>query len=190
MKVELMRYRNDSLSFYMNILAIVFNIIFLICVMANLNIVADYIIGIDALVNILFMLFAFLTAEKVKAYLPNWCFVSLALAAVQIARIFIVALPFAQKGQLADFKLVLAIISMVLSTGCLITGFIVSFIRSKKLGVYLAGISAGTVKDSIVDGDNASSGAVSGDNNADFYEGEIMDAMTEAHLTSDDGSDG
>ncbi len=172
MKVELMRYRNDSLSFYMNILAIVFNIVFLICIMANLSIVANYVVGIDALVNIIFMLFAFLTAEKVKAYLPKWCFVSLVLAVVQVARIFVVAIPFANNGQLTGFTLVLAIISMVLSTASLIAGFVVSFIRSRKLKVYLAGIEAGTARDTIVDGE------------------EVMEALTEVELTTDDSVNG
>lgn len=173
MKVELMRYKNDSVSFYMNILAIVFNVVFLICIMANLSIVADYVIGLDALVNIIFMLFAFLTAEKVKAYLPKWCFVSLVLAVVQLVRIFVVALPFAEKGQLTGFTLVLAIVSMVASIGCLIAGFVVSFIRSKALKGYLEGLADGTRKDTIIETSD-----------------EIMEAMTEVELTTDDSANG
>ena len=172
MKVELMRYKNDSLSFYMNILAIVFNVVFLICIMANLSITANYVIGIDALVNIIFMLFAFLTAEKVKAYLPKWCFVSLVLAVVQLVRIFVVALPFATKGELTGFTLVLSIISMILSIACLIAGFVTSFIRSKKLNEYLESIKAGTAVDTIVDSEL------------------LMDALAEVELTTDDSANG
>ncbi len=167
-----MRYKNDSLSFYMNILAIVFNIIFLICIMANLSITANYVIGIDALVNIIFMLFAFLTAEKVKAYLPKWCFVSLVLAVVQLVRIFVVIVPFAGTGELNGFTLVLSIISIVLSIASLIAGFVVSFIRSRKLGAYLEGLANGTARDTIVDGEI------------------LMDALEEVELTTDDSANG
>ena len=167
-----MRYKNDSLSFYMNILAIVFNIIFLICIMANLNITANLVIGIDALVNIIFMLFAFLTAEKVKAYLPKWCFVSLVLAVLQLVRVFYVVIPFASQGELTGFKLILAIASIILSIASLIAGFVVSFIRSKKLGAYMAEVKAGTAVDSIVDGDA------------------VMSATAEVELTTDDSANG
>ena len=153
MKVELMRYKNDSLSFYMNILAIAFNVVFLICIMANLSITADWIIGVDVLVNILFMLFAFLTAEKVKAYLPKWCCLSLVLAAVQIVRIFTIVIPFSGKGELTGVSMILSYVALVGSVAALVVGFITSFIRSKKLGKYLEGVEAGTVKDSIVDGE-------------------------------------
>lgn len=153
MKVELMRYRNDSLSFYMNILAIAFNVVFLIAIMANLSITANAILGVDVLVNILFMLFAFLTAEKVKAYLPKWCYLSIVLSVVQIVRIFTIVIPFANKGELTGAAFVIALLSLIFSIACLVVGFVASNIRSKKLNAYLAGLEAGTAHDTIVDGD-------------------------------------
>ena len=153
MKVELMRYRNDSLSFYMNILAIAFNVVFLICIMANLSITANFVIGVDVLVNILFMLFAFLTAEKVKAYMPNWCYLSIGLACAQIVRLFTVVFPFNAKGELVGAAFIIAMLALILSAISLLAGFVTSFIRSKKLGVYLKEVDAGTARDTIVDGD-------------------------------------
>jgi len=137
----------------MNILAIVFNVVFLISIMANLSINANFIIGLDVLINILFMLFAFLTAEKVKAYLPKWCYLSLVLAAVQIVRIFTVVIPFSAKGELVGAAFVIALVSLIFSVACLIAGFFVSKIRSKKLGEYLKEVEAGTARDTIVDGE-------------------------------------
>lgn len=186
MKVELMRYKNDSLSFYMNILAIVFNVVFLLCIMANLSITGNYITGIDALVNIVFMLFAFLTAEKVKAYLPKWGFVSAGLAVVQVARIFLVALPFAAEGQLTGFLLILAIFSLVASAACLVVGCVTSYIRSKKLSAYLEGLQAGTMCDTIVNGDLGQAFkdvVVEGD-----VEQIVENVMPEAEQTTDDGA--
>ncbi len=153
MKVELMRYRNDSLSFYMNILAIAFNVVFLIAIMANLSITANWIIGVDVLVNILFMLFAFLTAEKVKAYLPKWCYLSIVLAVVQVVRTFTIVLPFNAKGELVGAAFIIALLSLIFSAACLIVGFITSFIRSGKLGGYLKQVEDGVARDTIVDGE-------------------------------------
>lgn len=153
MKVELMRYRNDSLSFYMNILAIAFNVVFLIAIMANLSITANWIIGVDVLVNILFMLFAFLTAEKVKAYLPKWCYLSIVLAVVQVVRTFTIVFPFNAKGELVGAAFIIALTSLILSAACLIAGFVTSFIRSGKLGGYLKKVEDGTARDTIVDGE-------------------------------------
>ena len=153
MKVELMRYRNDSLSFYMNILAIAFNVVFLIAIMANLSITANWIIGVDVLVNILFMLFAFLTAEKVKAYLPKWCYLSIVLAVVQVVRMFTIVFPFNAKGELVGAAFIIALLSLILSAACLIVGFVTGFIRSGKLNGYLKKVEDGTARDTVVDGE-------------------------------------
>ena len=172
MKVELMRYRNDSLSFYMNILAIAFNVVFLITVMANLSITANWVIGVDVLVNILFMLFAFLTAEKVKSYMPKWCYLSLVLAAVQAVRVFTIVFPFNGKGELVGAAFIIALLSLVFSAVSLVVGFVVSNIRSKKLSAYLESVNAGTARDSIVDGDV------------------LSEAESEVMLSTDDAANG
>ena len=168
MKVELMRYRNDKVSFWMNILAIIFNLVFMVVFFSNrahivdpsdpdkfltiIGVKAGYDkawgganVGIDILYCIIFMLFAFLTAEKVKSYALNWCFVSAVLGALQVLRIYIVVLPFhAQEHALADGTLQLggasfyiALISLVASAIVLFIGTYTSFVNSHKLDKYV-----------------------------------------------------
>ncbi len=146
MKVELMRYRNDSIPFYMNILAIVFNAVYMILLLSNDLVKANfdgawapggYLVGADILYNIVFMLFCFLAAEKTKAYLPKWFILPGILAVTQTIRIFASTLQFHSAGQLINGAFIASMIVLVLSVACLVVGSVVSYINSRKLRAYL-----------------------------------------------------
>ncbi len=93
MKAELMRYRNDSRSYMFALLGLALNACFLMWVYSAPGVTCKdmfgKIIGIDILFNIVYLLVAFLTAEKVKTYALNWCWVSLGLGILQIPRILL-----------------------------------------------------------------------------------------------------
>ncbi len=146
MKVELMRYRNDKIPFYMNILAIVFNAVYMILLLSNRMVKANYdkawepggyLVGIDILYNIVFMLMCFLAAEKTKAYLPKWFILPGVLAVTQTIRIIFSTLQFHTAGQLVKGAFIASMIVLILSVLCLIAASVVSYINSKKLRAYL-----------------------------------------------------
>ena len=91
MKAELMRYRNDSRSFYLAIIGLALNACFLMWTYSSPGITCQdmfgKIIGFDILFNIMYLLIAFLTAEKVKTYSLNWCWTALVLGLLQLPRI-------------------------------------------------------------------------------------------------------
>lgn len=93
--VERMRYKNDSLSFLLCMLALITDVIQFMIIYSNsyLTAVSDksnfkyYTIGIDIVVNILFMLFAFYVGEELKTYHKKWAIAPVIMGALQIFRI-------------------------------------------------------------------------------------------------------
>lgn len=140
MKTELMRYRNDSLSYYLNLLGLCFNALFFMLLYSAKNIRANDMygkfIGFDILFNIVYLLVAFLTAEKSKAYTLNWCWVSLALGVLQIPRLLF-PLEFYNAGQL-DIGLCITLMSfIVISAVSFVLACVSSYVKSNKLDKYI-----------------------------------------------------
>ena len=140
MKPEIMRYKNDSISFYMAIIGLALDAVFLIALYSNPPIALKdkfgLIFGTDTIYNIVFMLIAFYTAEKVKTYALNWCYVSGAMGILQLPRILLCT-SLASAEQLNGFRLVFCILLLVFSAIALIVGAFTSYFKSKKLHAYL-----------------------------------------------------
>ena len=66
-KIDIMRYKANQSSFLLCILAIVLNVAMFLIVYKETNCVPSYLLGIDLIINVVFMLAAFLIAEKTKA---------------------------------------------------------------------------------------------------------------------------
>lgn len=140
MKAELMRYRNDSLSFFMNIIGLSLDACFLMMIYSSRGVPANdrfgSVIGIDILFNIVFLLAAFLTAEKVKTYSLNWCWVSLALGILQVPRILL-PISLHNAGQYLGFPFVCSIIVLLSSAAAFFYGCYTSFSKSRKLAAFI-----------------------------------------------------
>ena len=87
-KTDIMRYKTNGISFWLCMLAIVFNVAMFLIIYTTKSCTSDFELGIDLLVNVIFLLAAFLTAEKTKAYNKNAGFFAIGLGAVEIVRIF------------------------------------------------------------------------------------------------------
>lgn len=88
--IDIMHYKNNRASFWLILLTIALNIgMFIIIYRTNTSdLAADLQLGIDLLINVIFMLICFLAAEKTKRYSKSWGIVSIVLGFIQIVRIF------------------------------------------------------------------------------------------------------
>ena len=93
-KTDIMRYRPNGASFWLCMLAVILNVSMFLIVYTNKACTTDWELGIDLLVNVMFMLAAFLTAEKTKAYNKSAGYVAIGLGAIQILRIFWIPLKY------------------------------------------------------------------------------------------------
>ncbi len=148
MKVELMRYRNDSQSYFLVLGGLALDALYLMVTYSSANIKMidstgvfsriGLVGGIDIMYHIIFMLFAFLTAEKVKTYTLNWGFVSLGLGILQIPRIlFPIKLASMNPPQASTIGLITSIILVLGSAVMLIVGCYFSITKSRKLDKHL-----------------------------------------------------
>ncbi|MBD5390461.1 hypothetical protein HDR67_00395 [bacterium] len=83
---EMMRYRTNSLSYKLGMLAIVFSILAAFLVLNSLA--WDFTVVIKILMNIVILLFGFLSIEKVKAYSKEYSMVLIGIGVVCGLRIF------------------------------------------------------------------------------------------------------
>ena len=65
-KAEIMQYQTDKLSYSLCIFGIIFDMIYFVSLYTNRAVVPDFTIGVDILVNIVFMMIAFLASEKLN----------------------------------------------------------------------------------------------------------------------------
>lgn len=160
---DILRYRNNSLGFYLCILAIICNVAMFIIIFGEKNCKPDLALGIDVIVNIVFLLFAFLLAEKCKAYETSGYIGSLVLGVIEIARIFWIPLKYylcnieyhklysqhiAQGGTAKDFsydgiiglesgQFTATIVLMVLAALFLFGACIITYMRRRRLDEHL-----------------------------------------------------
>ena len=91
---DIMRYKNNSLSFWLCILAIVFNVAMFLIIYKDINCTPNVQLGIDLLINIIIMLAIFLLAEKTKTYNKRSGYFTIGLGAIEILRIFWIPLQY------------------------------------------------------------------------------------------------
>ena len=116
------------------------------------NCVPSYLLGIDLIINVVFMLAAFLIAEKTKAYSTMGGVAAIILAAIEIGRIFFIPLYYHNKHLeylkteegiigLSNSQFYWCVGLMIAAAVCLFVAGIVTIIKSKRLTAHLANIS-------------------------------------------------
>ncbi len=135
--VARMRYQVDKRSSGLCLMAIVFNVVYFLCLYSNNSLSPDFQMGLDVLCNILFLLFAFLASEKAKTYSKSWARYMILGGAVQILRILWVPAHFLNTGALTQGSWLWLAAGLGLSAACLILAGVSSYANSAALENFL-----------------------------------------------------
>lgn len=143
--VERMRYKNDSVSFFLCMVGLIFNIIQFIQIYANCYLQTmtgkagfNYVdIGIDILYNIVFMLVVFYMAEEMKTYHRNWAIVALVIGVLQLFRIGWFPTTMFEQGFYGEDVLSRVKLFYICSAASFFLAFVLSFIKSTMLSHFL-----------------------------------------------------
>lgn len=138
--VDRMRYQSDSAAFWLCILGICFNIAYFIGIYSNRLLTPDASVGLDVLYNIVFMLIAFLTSEKTKAYARPWAFAAAGLGAAQVLRIEWLPKKFLEAELLAESGYRLAVLLLCASGAALLLAGAVCLIHATMLKRHMAAL--------------------------------------------------
>ncbi len=147
-KAEMMRYRPNKFGFWMCILAIIlqcFSFIFVYhCLQLSKSVIKAN-TGIDIIVNIIFLLFAFLTAEKLKAYDVKWGYIAIAIGVVNTIRVYTYLFsPYSGENLVDVIPAHFFWISFVfyfLVAAALVAGGVITIIRGRILNSYMSSLS-------------------------------------------------
>lgn len=132
-----MRYQTNKSSFWLCIIAVIFNVASLINIYENKTIEPDVYIGLDILINIVIMLVGFWGAEKTKTYKRYWSYILIVFGLIQILRIFVVPLKFFIVGQMTFKNFMLNVCFLVLSAVALFASAVICFIKSTVLKAHM-----------------------------------------------------
>lgn len=86
-KVEKLRYQPNKRSYYLALLAILFNVVNLFTVINSTSVRPTFEIGVKILMNIVLLLVIFLGMEKMKVYDKKWSIIVMVLGAIAFVRI-------------------------------------------------------------------------------------------------------
>lgn len=86
-KVEKLRYQPNKRSYYLALLAILFNVVNLFTVINSTSVRPTFEIGVKILMNIILLLVIFLGMEKMKVYDKKWSIIVMVLGAIAFVRI-------------------------------------------------------------------------------------------------------
>ena len=152
-RLDRMRYTNNTLASTLAILAILFDVFYFISIYES-NVGSWYyniLIGASILYNLVFMLAAFLSSEGIKNYKIGYSYAMIVLGILQIVRIFI----YPMKAHAATVMIqeqavivmetrqfVFCVIWLLASAACLLAGAVVGMIRSRQLQRYQATLDA------------------------------------------------
>ena len=143
--VERMRYKNDSLSFLLCMIALIadivmFSLIYSNSILTSLTGVQGfsyYTIGIDIIVNTLFMLFAFYVGEELKTYHIKWAIAPIIMGVIQLYRITDFPRDMRDFGFITEKLYLTCVVCLVLSALCLFAASVNTFIKATMLNNYL-----------------------------------------------------
>ena len=167
-KLEMMRYRANSLSYMLGFLAIFMSLFGGFICFNSMNAVT-WVVLLKIAINVIIVLFGFLCCERAKSYNAKGSLILVALGVLNVVRIFWIPI-YLMRGQAAlnagktsdlvgnvvdvnltkitgwlpadgNFRAVLAIIFFVLAAVAFITAGVIGYIRSKKLSTYLSSIN-------------------------------------------------
>ena len=134
---DILRYKSNTLARSFCFLAIICNCLAFLFVYSTMTKVS-YLTGIDIVYNILFMLFTFLTAEKIKVYNKNSSYAAFGLGLLEIAHYFwYILIIYTQEGSIEAWVNFADLILMMVSGGLLIVAAVANYFRSSILENYL-----------------------------------------------------
>lgn len=87
-KLDMMRFKKNSFSFWLCLLAIVLNVAMFLIIYKDSECTPNFQMGIDLLINVIFMLAAFSFSESTKSYNYKSGIYTIVLGVIEILRIF------------------------------------------------------------------------------------------------------
>ena len=147
-KLDRMRYTNDSFSSTMALLAIVFDCLFFVSIYQSDmgTYYYNWLIGVSVIYNLVFLLAAFLASESVKNRKKGYSGVLVLLGLGQIARVFIlpaqahaatIMIDGAEVAVMGDGQYLYVVACLIASAVCCIVAAVVSARNNKVLDDYL-----------------------------------------------------
>ena len=162
---DLMRYSKNKMSANLALLAIAFNCLYFMFMYKQVcnnrealysdgSPVYSYIHGASVIINLLVLLFTFLTSERLKNYDKRFAFVAMGLAVVQIVRIFIYPLMSFTKPYVVGWTeryltdgvmFALFLVFLVASAACLLAAGIIGYLKASKLESFVDEVNSGKI---------------------------------------------
>ncbi len=142
-KVQMMRYQANKLSYGIGFLALISTLFYLFPILNAadkfLNNQSDiaFLIAVKILANIFIFLMTFLSVEKMKAYSVSFSILMIVFGGLNIVRIFIFPLMFYTKDYITGGKFTYLVIVLIISAALYIFSGVVSYIKSTMLKKYL-----------------------------------------------------
>lgn len=151
-KTDIMRYKPNKVSFLFCVLSIVLNVAMFLIIYQEAHCTSNVLLGIDLVINVVFMLAVFLLSEKTKAYNIKAGYIAIVMGIFEMLRILFIPLyyynkhlTFLETGNgiigLSQGQFIWCVVLMVVSGIFLIAAGIDTIIKSRRLTVHLANIS-------------------------------------------------
>lgn len=138
--LEKMKYKKNSLPYGLVLLGLALDVFYFIALYKNnSNYYYEIKIGLSILYNLIFMLIVFLSAENIKNYHISFSVVVIVVGIFQIARVFYFPLTAFNDAQLSKPSFIKLCVYLVSSAIFLISGGIISVIKSRLLHDFVNG---------------------------------------------------
>lgn len=133
--IDMMHYKSNRISFWLILLTIALNIaMFIIIYRTNTGaLAADLQLGLDLLINVIFMLACFLAAEKTKRYSKEWGIASIVLGAIEATRIFWIPLYYYLNGGINVGKFVACVVLLATAGAAMVIAGVLTLIKHRIL---------------------------------------------------------
>ena len=149
-RLDRMRYTKNTTSSRLTLLAIVFDVLYFVCIYRiNVDYYYNILMGASILYNLIFRLAAFLCSEGVKNYKQEFSFVLCVLGLIQIARIFILPMQAhstmttvggTEMLAMSDGQFVRVVVYLVASALCLFAAAAVNLTKRRALAAHIAAL--------------------------------------------------
>lgn len=146
-KKDRMRFKTNSLSSNLALLAVVLNVLYFVCIYKSdvSTYYYTYMIGLSVMYNLVFMLAAFLSSIGVKNYKMKFSIVLIVIGALQIVRIFgipmnafntMITIAGEERRVMSEYQFIRTLVYLISSSALLIAAGVIGIIRTKILENY------------------------------------------------------
>jgi len=162
---DVLRYKKNKAASNLALLGLVFNCLYFCMLYAvkqslfadnSLTWWATWLIGVSVLYTLASLLVGFLSSEGIKGYNKKFCIPLLALAVIQVARIFIYPLYGLRKGLLtftyfwidpssSVFEFIMMLIWLLASAACYVAAAVIGYINIRNLEQHEAAVESGEI---------------------------------------------